>query len=178
MIVLAFDPGKTIGCALVDFSFTPRPLIRATSALTETEIAHTLATELHCADRENFIVAVEVNETYATRERDFNPVHLVRAGRIAGEIIGHARALGARVVTFSAHEWRRAIVGSRTPTDAQIKATIARLVDISKRSNNHERDAIGVALYAERLTRLGIAQRDLKPENMPKPWRPKRRKCA
>ncbi len=173
MIILAFDPGKETGHAFLDFT-SGRPLLRSYAVLAESDIEHTLATELHCADRADPVVAVEVNEVYATRERNFNPVHLIRAGRIAGQIIGYARALDVRVVTFSAHEWRGAIVGDRTPSDADIKRVLSRLVELPKQSNNHERDAIGCGLYAHRLLTSSAKQWLA----LPKPWRPARRRTA
>lgn len=149
MIVLAFDPGKTIGFAAVSFYSSHPDVIDSSS---ESDLVY-WRDELPKLPKRNqdatLVVAVETNETYATRERNINPVPLINAARIGGEIAGFARGLGLRVVEASALEWRRAIVGKRNASDAEIKTALSRLVDLP-RTNAHVRDSIGLALYAYR----------------------------
>ena len=55
------------------------------------------------------------------------------------------------VVTATANEWRKAIVGKAAATDAQVKVAISRLVKgWPTRSNSHHRDAAGIACFAAR----------------------------
>lgn len=172
MIVLALDPGRSIGHAVLDFeSRRPRILL-----LEVTEDTNPAMSWMHLNASISPIIAIETNETYVTRERNVNPAPFINAARIGGELAGYARALGLRVVAVSAHEWRRAIVGKRNASDADIKAAVSRLVDLPKRSNAHERDAIGVALYAERFVRLGA--KPASNTNLPKPWKPASRRVA
>jgi Holliday junction resolvasome RuvABC endonuclease subunit len=189
MIVLSFDPGRAIGHACIDFLASRgcpggRPRIIALETIETAAAIHGTSPFSRALDilsayephRAECIVAIETNDTYVTRERNVNPAPFINAARIGGELAGYARALGLRVVEVSAHEWRRAIVGKRTASDAEVKAAIGRIVDLPKQSNAHERDACGVALYAERFIRLGA-----KPAanvNLPKPWKPKRRRAA
>ncbi len=64
-----------------------------------------------------------------------------------------ARSFGMHVKEVYAREWRRALTGSVSPSDATIKAALSRtlLGGIPERSNMHERDAAGVAWFGSRL---------------------------
>jgi hypothetical protein len=62
-----------------------------------------------------------------------------------------------RVVTVDAATWRSALVGSRSPSDAEVARVIRlRVPNWPRVSNAHQRDAAGCALYAG-LVRGGAA---------------------
>lgn len=71
---------------------------------------------------------------------------LLETAFAAGEFHGRALSVGRQASTLSAENWRTAVVGLRSPSDAQVKAALARLLDLPARSNAHERDACGVGV--------------------------------
>jgi Holliday junction resolvasome RuvABC endonuclease subunit len=80
--------------------------------------------------------------------------HLIDTADFAGELRGIGRMLarfaggGKRVTSFTAREWRKALVGKANPENNEITPVVLRLVNgWPKRSNNHERDAAGVAAF-------------------------------
>jgi Holliday junction resolvasome RuvABC endonuclease subunit len=80
--------------------------------------------------------------------------HLIATADFAGELRGMGQTLarfaggGKRVTDFTAREWRKALVGKPNPENNEITPVVLRLVNgWPKRSNNHERDAAGVAAF-------------------------------
>lgn len=81
---------------------------------------------------------------------------LKTAELLAGVIYGLCAASGRHVHLVTPEEWRLALCGGRQATDAQVKAVVSAVVaGWPKQSNNHERDAAGVAVFAERRAALG-----------------------
>ena len=75
---------------------------------------------------------------------------LYAAGRRAERVIGAARAAGVQVIEASAEEWRAAVVGKAQADNAMIDRVLrVRLLGFPapRKSNNHERDALGIATY-------------------------------
>lgn len=71
----------------------------------------------------------------------------------AGILVGRA---GSRAVRIEAAQWRRGIVGTPSPTDAQVRAAILRLVEgwpTRSSAGAHACDAAGVALAAFNMAR-------------------------
>jgi Holliday junction resolvasome RuvABC endonuclease subunit len=73
---------------------------------------------------------------------------LLATVKIQERIVGWLNGFGFYDVhEVTASDWRRGIVGRSSPSDAAIKVAIMRQVaGWPKRSNEHERDAAGVAL--------------------------------
>ena len=71
---------------------------------------------------------------------------VLRTAFEAGRIVA---AKGGVVV--HPEDWRKWLTGKRSPSDAEIKVALAARLVLPKRSNNHARDACGVALYGLHL---------------------------
>ena len=67
--------------------------------------------------------------------------------RVAGRIEGLLMARKAAYETTTARVWRKALCGTPTATDAQVKAAMTLRCEMG-RTNNHVRDAVGVAIWA------------------------------
>lgn len=93
--------------------------------------------------------------------------HLVAATELAGRLRQLALDHGFVAEKIRAEEWRKQIVGTATPTNAQITPVIRlRFHNWPAQSNNHERDAGGLFLYGiERAlrTKAGVPQIALMP---------------
>ncbi len=75
---------------------------------------------------------------------------LYQAGLLAGQLLEVARAAGVRVTRPTAERWRRAIIGGEHPSDAQIDSVLRLRLQgfpAPRKSCNHARDGLGVALY-------------------------------
>jgi len=76
---------------------------------------------------------------------------LLQTSRAAGHLQGMLEALGMRVATPAAQDWRRHLLGNPRANDLEVAAGLARLMSgIPLRSNVHERDAAGAALAVAR----------------------------
>ena len=72
---------------------------------------------------------------------------IVDVARAAGEFLGAAEAMGLRTATMMPARWRNLVTGSPRAGDADVKRMIlARIPTWPKISNDHGRDAAGVAL--------------------------------
>ena len=83
---------------------------------------------------------------------------LYTTGRRAERVICAAKAAGVQVVEVAAEEWRAAVVGKARADNAMIDRVLRvrlRNFPAPRKSNNHERDALGIATYgAVRLRSL------------------------
>jgi hypothetical protein len=84
--------------------------------------------------------------------------HLLFAAKLGSRILQLALDHGFAAEEVSAEEWRKCMVGSATPENAEITPVILmRYANWPKQSNNHERDAGGLCLYGlERALRLSL----------------------
>jgi Holliday junction resolvasome RuvABC endonuclease subunit len=74
---------------------------------------------------------------------------LAKTERVGGLIVGAARMLHFTWSEPAAPEWRKQLCGDRQAEDSLIQTVIeARVQGLPKRTNKHERDAMGVAIYA------------------------------
>lgn len=151
MLLLAIDPGAAAkptprnphpdparhGWCLLEILPDQRP--RWHSAGHDTE--DTVLCQMRTAG-----VAVVIVERPKRVHREEVGMALLETAFAAGEFHGIALVTGRRAATLSAESWRSAVVGLRSPSDAQVKAALARLLDLPTRSNAHERDACGVGL--------------------------------
>lgn len=78
--------------------------------------------------------------------REAAGMSLLDAAFEAGRFYGYALGNGFAAGVLSAEQWRNAVTGLRSPSDAQVKEALSRLVTLPKRSNAHERDACGLAV--------------------------------
>ena len=88
-------------------------------------------------------VAVECPARVHTAEAGMS---LLATAFEAGRFHGCALEMGLVSAVLTAEHWRQRVTGLRSPSDAQVKTTLARLLTLPARSNAHERDAAGVAL--------------------------------
>ena len=157
MIVLGIDPGlANLGWAVVEIHGQSRRLIagatlRSVSSLSDDvrvrSLLESVATfaKLHQVE----LVGVEAH-VWQGAARSANP-EAFRVSRVSGAVEGIAAGLGI--------PWERvtraqglAAVGART--EASANALVARLVALPARTSQHQRDAVMVALAAERVTRI------------------------
>lgn len=73
--------------------------------------------------------------------------HIGDCKRIAGRIEGLLMARKALYETTTARVWRAALCGRANATDAQVKTALTLRCEMGK-TNNHIRDAAGVAIWA------------------------------
>lgn len=73
-------------------------------------------------------------------------VPLLLTAFAAGEFYGRSLESGRRTAAMAAESWRTAVAGLRSPSDAQVKAALGRMLVLPTRSNAHERDACGLAV--------------------------------
>jgi len=166
VIVLGVDPGVTIGwCVLACSPTGAQPgLVAAGSTRDPLEVpwrSYGVA-----------LVAVELPEGFypsAARkgvggaELASKAAGIIGAARVGARLLGRAEEAGLRVLEVAAPDWRRALgvrTGGRRAEDVgqQIKRAIKLHVrGWPDRSNEHARDAAGVALFAARAARVEAA---------------------
>ena len=54
-------------------------------------------------------------------------------------------------IAIHAEDWRQWLTGKRTASNREIHDALLRHVALPKRTNNHQRDAVGIALYGLHL---------------------------
>lgn len=67
--------------------------------------------------------------------------------KLAGRLMGHAEALGMRVVEIPATEWRRGLLGKANASNAAIAKALGYRIVLPAVTNADERDAAGCALW-------------------------------
>lgn len=151
-MTLGIDPGVTIGVCLLDVGASQAAVLArdAWNEDCDEMLSSKLRALLQTSKPE--LVAIErildvvdfrgnVRANYAQG--------LALSNWIGGLLAGVARSQGVRVATPSAHEWRSSLCGTRMATDAQVKQMVRlRCPSWPAKSNPHERDAAGVALWA------------------------------
>jgi Holliday junction resolvasome RuvABC endonuclease subunit len=86
--------------------------------------------------------------------------HLLAAAEIAGALADRARR-HVEVVEYTATEWRGALCSRASATNPQVETMVRLRVTgwpAPRKSNEHERDAAGVALYAYERARNPAVQ--------------------
>lgn len=150
--VLGIDPGRRVGVALLEMTKAGHASgVRLATWTDESDsrLSDELLREVMRADID--VVGVERVERVhgSARMGSSYAEGLARGNWIGGLLAGLARAQQVRVVTVEAREWRQALVGSRTASDAQVASMVRlRVANWPRRSNEHERDAAGVAIWA------------------------------
>lgn len=160
MLVLGIDPGEHLGWCLLDCGSVERHLA---SGVTDDVRLHrndlvlgSISIPLLGAQAPAVVGIETVPRVY--RRAGFGTqmaTGLARAERRGGNVEGIAKAHGVAVVDVSAATWRKLLVGSRSASDAAVKrAIVARVKLWPPASQNHARDAAGVAIYAAATHRL------------------------
>lgn len=103
------------------------------------------------AEVSNKLRAIGVNVVAVERPAGYIHEHargaaLLETAYAAGLLMGRAEGAGKVAHAISAEQWRGCVVGLTSPSDAQVKAALGRLLTLPARSNAHERDACGVGL--------------------------------
>lgn len=80
---------------------------------------------------------------------------------LTGYLRGRIEASDVRCIQVKAADWRQAVVGKRNPSNAEVKAALSAEGYCPKRSNEHERDAIGLGLHVMRTLGGGVGQAQL-----------------
>lgn len=150
---LGVDPGATTGWGLV------RVVGRVEAALAWGELSADAPGHLRALLTEHGpdVVAFEVvGRVHPVHRKGVSGIStdqalaLYRAGVVLGELRGVARA-NILVTEFTAETWRAALIGSPSASDAEIDRVLRlRLVatfPAPRKSTNHARDGIGVALF-------------------------------
>lgn len=151
--VLGFDPGsKQCGWSLADCT-GPRPIYLdgGECAATWEETGDIMS---RCAPT---MIAIESIVIYGASDdrHTFRMKALAETAYVAGLIHGAARSRALWVTELAARDWRKRLIGSPHSTDARIKSTLQVLVaNLPKRTNEHVRDALGLAIAA------GFQERD------------------
>lgn len=167
MKALAFDPGKHAGWAVADLAAAGARGVAVACGILDRGIADGRDERVaegidliarHCPD----LVLVETVDFVVARERFGADMagHLVRAARLGGRLFQAAIDHGFEAQEVSAEEWRRALTGTGQPENKAIAEVIRlRYANWPAKSNNHERDAAGLALYgADRAMRRRAAR--------------------
>jgi hypothetical protein len=170
VIVLGCDVGKTTGLALLDCG-TPKPRYLDAVAVHH-DLTRVLRDGVFC---EHVVSVIGIETPSQVFEHGRAKLgkgirigierNLLIATRATGivEAVAALYAPDAQIQEGEAHEVRRAVLGKlpREGIDAYVRAMVPHLVDgWPVRSNDHERDAAIVALYAwQRRTPLPIIHR-------------------
>lgn len=162
VLILGIDPGPTeIGYAVIRFDTATRrgSYVDAGKLAVDARTCDELfgIVKVHVIDA----VGVELPSQLHANEKIHRSALVSRANQLLAtmkvqqRIVGWLNSFGFDdVCEVAASDWRRGIVGRSSASDAAIKAAIVRQVaGWPKRSNEHERDAAGVALAAFNVAR-------------------------
>jgi hypothetical protein len=153
--VVAFDPGPVwCGFAIAELSAAYRGMVRygdgGRCQSTMEAVRHVLEAALpppNSAAR--LIVAVEQPEGFIHQHA--RGPQILETARVGGEIGRQAELLGLEVARLPASRWRHALVAKNNASDALIKRACQMFViGLPVRTNNHVRDALGLAIVALR----------------------------
>lgn len=170
MLGLGCDVGKTSGVVLLNFAF-PKPVYIDSCAVTD-DLAGVL--DVRFFRHEIAVVGIETPTEVFTHGRAKGDMgarigierNLLVARDRAGEVraVTRLRAPTAALHEGQAHVVRKAVLGKLPRGRTAIDRLVARMVPVlidgwPARSNDHERDAAVVALYAGRKERGEVAQK-------------------
>lgn len=163
---LGWDPGsRRVGWALLDVP-DRGPAVHIRSGLLdlqEQDVLFSPGSPL-LTMREDGVLHVAVEQVRQVVEREGFSIsmaaELAKSERVGGLIVGAARILGMQWSEPSAPAWRQSLCGQRQASDGLIKTIMeARVHGLPVRTNSHQRDAMGVAIYAGIGAQLVVAQR-------------------
>lgn len=154
MRILSVDPGSTsAGWSIITQSPRARPQFVAggTCPVTPSALSELLADHAPVD-----VLAIETIEIYGAQGMAVRMRDLAKTSGAAELLRGLAFGKGIPVLGITASEWRLAVIGKRSPSDAEVKRTVTSLVDGLPRTNEHVRDATGLAILAARMCANGV----------------------
>lgn len=154
MRTLGWDPGsRYVGWALLDVPLRG-PALHLRSGMLDLRETDLFGTDSPLRSMaEDRVVHVAVEQVLKVVDREGFSLsmasELAKTERVGGLILGAARILGLQWSEPEAPAWRKALCGDRQASDALIKTIVgARVHGIPASTNSHQRDAMGVAIYA------------------------------
>lgn len=159
--IAAFDPGAHCGVAVVainDIGALP-PRVVLCQALPSDGSGGTPESLLASMTPKPDLVALEsVKAIYPRARFGVSMANAIQeATRMEERLAACAKELGIPSVRYTAAEWRRWLTTRANPSNAVIHRALrhaSRVLDLPKRSNEHGRDALGLALFAAQKHRL------------------------
>lgn len=149
--VIGVDPGETTAWGLVEGD---RCALALGELLYDHEAAH--LTRLIAEWHPVAVIVEVVRRVHPVMRKGRSGISttqamaLYAAGRRAERVIMAAHYKGVQVIEASAEEWRAAVVGKAQADNATIDRVLRtrlRNFPAPRKSNNHERDALGIATY-------------------------------
>ena len=155
--LLAIDPGVHIGFAVLD-----RDVGLITSG-TDGWVGFPTVSSLLLTYQERGCDAVALEKPMFYPGMTKAAWALAETIDLTGYMRGRIEASGIRCIQVKAADWRQTVVGKRNPSNAEVKAALSRDGYCPRRSNEHERDAIGLGLHVMRTLGqdVGQAQQEL-----------------
>lgn len=145
-VMAAFDPGPTwTGYALLNIGIDPLKvvhfeLIEGAHVATDYFNLNNLVGRAH-------LVALERSKVHKLFDK-VSPFNICEMMYVTGRIAQMAAARGTHLIELTPMEWRHALTGRGSPTDAVIKAAVLRQMPKLPKTNNHVRDAVGLGMVA------------------------------
>lgn len=157
MIVLGFDPGAWTGYAVVDLS-TSMPQVIQAGKVRADEMGGVdfIDKAMRGLELKVDLVAVE-KVAFVYPRAGFSTsmaTAIASATRVEGRILEAALNRQIPTKVCAAAEWRRALTGSPSPSDALVKSTLSLRIQSEQRLNAHSRDAVGVAVFCGMSKRI------------------------
>lgn len=160
MICMGIDPGPRLsGAALLDLSGR-RPALLEYGYLEFSDIRAWIA------EVKADVVAVEVPDVAHGRDPNMTKAaiyslgtNLTRTGKIAVDFARDAEARGLLTYRMTAQTWRKNVPHGRGGCgDKAVKAWLVAILDgLPKRTSEHERDAMGIAVAGGQWARMDPA---------------------
>lgn len=143
--VIAFDPGPTTcGYAIAEHGRDAGNRVRFLAGGEVSSDAAMLGQTLGCGAGVD-AVCVETPAGYVYEK--FRGPTLIETARVAERIAILAGVRGTRVVQMSAAQWRKALCSKANADDKRIKRAVQMVTtDLPSRTNEHLRDALGLAI--------------------------------
>lgn len=151
---LGIDPGKITGWGLVEL--LPRERVLAFGVLDQADPPAHLR-ELLREHRPELVGVEVVERVHPVVRSGINGISTDQAlalycsGLLAGTLLAEARFANVQRIHVTAERWRSALAGKETASNAAIEQALRlRLAGFPapRKSNEHERDGIGVALFS------------------------------
>lgn len=142
MRILGIDPGTAkTGLAVVEVGTDGNGVWIESTTVAPNELNPSLFTD-YKVNKDISVVAIESPEGHNGPAIKY----LAPTAQLAGECGGMCRVLGMHILYVKPREWRKVLCGRGNPTDASIAEALGVAMDLPKRSNEHTRDAAGLAL--------------------------------
>lgn len=162
MIVLGLDPGVKLGWARVELAHGKRPVVLSCgkSVCSSTGETDEVIGGLLDGTPIGAVIAIETLKGIAFPAKGASIVgSLIAAAKVEERVRVRCQDWTHRgCYDLTAGDWRVAVVGRRSPSDAQVAAALKLACANLPRTNEHARDAIGVAIAVAKCFPV-VAQR-------------------